>query len=61
MNPGSPAWGAGVLVQARRPPQYSMFLWIRDGVFRFTYDVLLLVMIRGSLEPEKGCDDSRKI
>ncbi len=20
MNPGSPAWGAGVLVQARRPP-----------------------------------------
>ncbi len=21
MNPGSPAWRAGVLVQARRPPQ----------------------------------------
>jgi len=38
-----------------------MFLWIGDGVFRFTYDVLLLVMIRGSLEPVEGCDDSRKI
>jgi hypothetical protein len=27
LNPGFPAWRAGVLVQARRPPLLLLFYW----------------------------------
>ena len=55
MNPGSPAWEAGVLVQARRPPRPwigGVFWegWINFMVWGGEWQAWPPVMLRGSLE-----------
>ena len=47
LNPGSPAWKAGVLVQARRPPHTSCTCSMQWGLFGFI--VLVGSALRGLL------------
>ena len=48
LNPGLPAWGAGVLVQARRPPLKCLF-------FYFFLKVSLLLFLKANRELIMEC------